>query len=160
MNDTPICDASWEWAWQYGSEARFIPLEKAQEIERDLAARDRRIAELEQRDAVRKTNCMLYREHGGENGMPCAALREAEQRAETAERELAATRDCYDREVDLHRKTAAERDEARRDAERYDYILRNPWRAIDLIRKSVNVNVPADWHTQLNAAIDAAKERT
>ena len=45
------------------------------------------------------------------------------------------------------------------DAARCDYIRNNPYRAIDIFEKSIDVNRPALWNAQFNDAIDKAKEQ-
>jgi hypothetical protein len=52
----------------------------------------------------------------------------------------------------------AERDAMRDDAERCDYIRRNVYRSWDVLRKAIDVDHPALWHHQFNAAIDAARK--
>jgi hypothetical protein len=61
-------------------------------MKRALAA-ESRLQEAEKRLAIGQTNCYLHREHGGENGMPCKALRESESRAAALQKELEAVRE-------------------------------------------------------------------
>lgn len=52
--------------------------------------------------------------------------------------------------------TQEELAEAKKDADRWRHFLKNPFAAWDHINEALDVNSPAYWKKQANAAIDAA----